>query len=136
MTNQTMADIHDSTTCALGPGGRPCDMCWWANHAAKVDKAELLGDIRQDHRYASLSAVRMAIFDVIDSGDRDQQPWALYENDHGEKFLAWTEDQANRERQLFADAVVARIAALQSPPHNLDAGLRARLAQGAKGEKR
>jgi hypothetical protein len=123
--NQTKADIHDSTTCTLGPDGGPCELCAWAE-GSRVDAAELLRDIRQDRQYASVSVVRMAIADVVDIGEAGL-PWTFFPDDES---ASQTDHRAR-----FIDAVAQRITQLQAPPHNLDAGLRERLTERAK-EKR
>jgi len=125
--NQSMSGVHDSLSCQLGPNGGPCELCTWANKSATMDKAELLGDIRQDQYYASLSVVRMAVLDVIDAdcyhNDNLSHEWLLNAND---------EDFANEQRELFADKVVERITQLQSPPHGMDAGLLKGLGENRK----
>lgn len=63
---------------------------------------------------ADVATIRAAILDVIDTGDQDGQHWFFYENTDG--LHNWTEDNANRDRMNFADAVVARIIQLQQPP--------------------
>lgn len=73
----------------------------------------------QGQMFAGVATIRAALFDILDRGDRDDQPWAFYEHDHGGvKGLAWTEDDANVERRVFVDNVLARIAELQAPPHD------------------
>lgn len=32
---------HDSATCWLGPDGRKCDMCWWAEHEQRQVRTAL-----------------------------------------------------------------------------------------------
>lgn len=125
MVDQSMSDIHESTSCKLGADGEPCDLCRWANEsAATQDRVALRADMARDRQYASLTVMRAAIYDVIDSGDQDGQQWALYEHDHVGNFPCWTEDEASHERELFVDAVCARVTTLQAPPFNFDAGLR------------
>lgn len=73
----------------------------------------------QGRMFVGVATIRAAIFDVLDRGDQDEPPWAFYEHDHGGvRGLAWTEDDANVERRVFVDNVIARIAELQSPPHD------------------
>lgn len=70
--------------------------------------------------FASVATIRAAIFDLLDRGDQDGQPWVFNEIDR-ENFAggrySWTEDMVNVERINFVDAVVKRIAELQAPPH-------------------
>lgn len=114
MANQPPSITHDSSTCQ-------CDVCRWANENATLDRSELRADLTRDHQYASLSVVRAAVADVLDAGDSENAgEWLFYSTEPD-----WRMDD---RRARFMDAVCARITALQSPPHNMDAGLRERLA--------
>jgi hypothetical protein len=134
--NQQPPVLVESAACFFAEhekctsGDCPCDCHQRTDQQTAV---AILNDIAEDGRYTSLSTVRAALFDVIDSGDQDQQPWALYEHDHGgTRFPSWTEDQASHERELFADTVVQRVIQLQSPPHRMDAGLQALVQRAEK----
>lgn len=65
--------------------------------------------------FAGVATIRQALFDVIDHGDQDDQPWMFYENEDPRSYF--DQDAANVDRSNFVDAVIARIAELQNPPH-------------------
>jgi hypothetical protein len=77
----------------------------------------ILTAIKQDQHLASLTVVRAAIADVLDTGFTDedvrQRAWI---------FLLLESEQETERRTRFIDAVCQRIAQLQQPPHNMDAG--------------
>lgn len=62
--------------------------------------------------FASIATIRAAIFDVIDA----QEIFDLWEGDHGGNVV--TEEDANVSRTAFVDRVIARLAELQSHPHD------------------
>lgn len=80
--------------------------------------------ITRDQTFASLTTVRAAVMDVIDSGDPNMagRIWFFYERINGMEI--WNEEFANQQRCDFVDAVCARILELQREPHGMDAGLR------------
>jgi hypothetical protein len=88
----------------------------------------ILTAIREDRQMASITTVRAALFDVIDAGWQCSRscdlrhPWAF----PTEMFAgdAQPNDDDLQLRDRFVDAVIARIAQLQAPPHNFDATLR------------
>jgi hypothetical protein len=118
----TMSGIHDSTTCALGSDGGPCDWCRNINErerqVTRLDSSiarRILTAIAEDGRYASFTVIGYAIDDVIDAG-WNGRPWHFDPDDESE---AQTE-----HRYAFRCAVLAAITQLQSPPHGMDAGLK------------
>jgi hypothetical protein len=94
-----------------------CDRC------DESDKQELdqgtayniLAAIENDKRFASLTTVRAAIMDVIDTGCQHADSLT-----HEWQFNNTDEDFANGQRCDFTDAVCRRIAELQQPPHSFD----------------
>jgi hypothetical protein len=46
----------------------------------------------------------VAISTVLEHGDEDNQPWALYEDDY-----LWTPQLADIERSNFIEAVIAKV---------------------------
>jgi hypothetical protein len=173
MANQSPSDIHDSTTCALGPGGAPCEMCALVNESERramlsdtdpptltdADKAVLLDVVIQrarddlndgqpltemrrsgsrlnpverriaqamerDKQFASFTVVRAAIADVLDAGDVALPPAGSHP--HPWIFGVDEREEQTECRERFIDAVCTRIVELQSPPHNMDARLRAK----------
>jgi hypothetical protein len=93
----------------------PCDCHQRTDQQTAV---AILDDIAEDGRYASLSTVRAALFDVIDGGDSENSgEWLFYSTEPD-----WKMDE---RRERFANAVAQRITQLQSPPHGMDAGLQA-----------
>lgn len=60
-----------------------------------------------------LQLLRAIILTVIDEGDRDGQPWALYEN--SDSYSNWTQESANLERLDFCDAIQQRIFTTTEP---------------------
>lgn len=75
---------------------------------------------------ATMACVIAAILDVIDEGDpKGFDGWLFYKTE--------TERQTQC-RARFTDAVKARIAVLQSPPHSMDARLLEELRRG-RGER-
>jgi hypothetical protein len=83
----------------------------------------------------SVFVVRAAIADVLDAGWQCEHgcdlrhPWMFPTEMFAGDDVPTDDDLLQRE--CFMDAVCARITALQAPPHNLDAGLRA-LVEKAK----
>lgn len=63
----------------------------------------------QGQMFAGVATIRAAIFDVIDGGF-NRRPWTLDPDDES--------DAQTAQRFAFADAVIAIIADLQSPPFN------------------
>jgi hypothetical protein len=53
--------------------------------------------------------IAAAIWDVIDHGDQDSQPWIFYP--HDSSFRDWTEEEAKSERSNFVKAVVTKLEA-------------------------
>lgn len=54
--------------------------------------------------------LRLAILEVLEHGDQDEQPWAFYAHDHGGlKGYDWTDENAMTERINFAHAVVVKV---------------------------
>jgi hypothetical protein len=52
----------------------------------------------------------IAISEVLEHGDQDNQPWAFYEHDHGGlKGFAWTRQEAETERSNFIEAIINRL---------------------------
>jgi hypothetical protein len=111
--NQTVTGVHDSATCK-------CEFCAWTNQTAALDRADLLTEVKQHGQYASLATVRCAVADVLDT-----YPPANVGSRASWQF--WPGDESETEtltRVAFIDAVTQRVAQLQAPPHNFDAGLR------------
>lgn len=69
----------------------------------------------EGQNFAGTATIRAAIFDLIDSGDHGL-PWRFYEEQTESRNI--TGDAATTDRVLFVDAVIARIAELQNPPHS------------------
>lgn len=91
-------------------------------------KQQVREGMANDQSPASLTTIRAALADVLDTGDEDGQPWDhFYEIQRTNPALSWTQDNANGERVRFMDAVVRRIAQLQHAPHHYDAALLAKL---------
>lgn len=127
-----MTEIHDSNTCTRGVERGKCEMCQFAGELQKSSSEspselsaatkEAAGFLGQEPKnvlqgtigsamapVATTAIIRAALMDVIDYGTADVKCWMLYEwegNNYGE-------DDTNRQRQLFADAVIQRIAELQ-----------------------
>jgi hypothetical protein len=104
-----------------------CDCPEHQTGDAEIDPAVLQrisAAITRDQTFASLTTVRAAVMDVIDSGDPNMagRIWFFYERINGMEI--WNEEFANQQRCDFVDAVCARILALQREPHGMDAGLR------------
>jgi len=76
----------------------------------------ILHALDNDRRFASLTTIRAALFDVID--DDDGTCWRFYPAMFANDNLAL--DEANERRCAFVDAVTAHIAELQRAPHNFD----------------
>lgn len=72
-----------------------------------------LGD--QGQMFAGVATVRQAIFDIIDRGDQDEQPWMFYENEDPRSYF--NQEAADADRHNFVSHVITRIAELQAPPH-------------------
>jgi hypothetical protein len=72
----------------------------------------------QQSLWADAATIRAALMDVVDAGDPEMagRIWFFYERINGMNI--WSEDFANKQRVGFADAVLRRLAELQSPPHN------------------
>lgn len=137
-----MSDIHDSATCTLGPDGGPCDQCRAANEYEErrlsdpVLLQRLTMAMARDRQVASVTVVRAALADVLDGGYQCSRgcdlkhPWLFpTELFPGDKQPT-DDDLGLRER--FLDAVTARIAELQAPPHNMDARLLAEVERARK----
>jgi hypothetical protein len=78
---------------------------------------------------ASVACVRAAVADVLDAGCPDLAPKG-YKYSMPWLFFVDESEEQTELRGRFIDAVCACITTLQSPPHNMDAGLLARLARG------
>jgi hypothetical protein len=82
--------------------------------------------MERDKQFASLSVIRAAIADVLDTGDSENAgEWLFYSTEPD-----WRMDD---RRERFTDAVCTRIVELQAPPHNMDAGLLAEFEKARKG---
>jgi hypothetical protein len=138
MANQSLSDTHDSATCHLGVNRQPCEMCAWVNGTGPMPPAverlavEIQVGIDIDRaidatnaeyrQVGSVACVRAAVADVLDEGDSENcGEWLFYSTEPD-----WKMDE---RRTRFIDAVVAAITTLQSPPHNMDARLRADVAK-------
>jgi hypothetical protein len=93
-----------------------CDCPRHRTEDAEIDPAVLQrisAAISQDQTFASLTTVRAAVMDVIDSGDPNMagRIWFFYERINGMKI--WNEEFANQQRCDFVDAVCRRIFELQ-----------------------
>ena len=73
----------------------------------------ILHALDNDRRFASLTTIRAALFDVFDQNVRE-----LSANDCDKHQT--TDEEACENRCDFVDAVCQRIAQLQSTPHNFD----------------
>jgi hypothetical protein len=76
----------------------------------------ILTAIKQDRHLASLTVVRAAIADALDTGpppvDGHKCYWLFDHEDEGES--------ESENRAQFIDAVAQRVTQLQQPPHNMD----------------
>lgn len=100
--------VHNSETCDAD-NGTPCAMCRWADEQERRQLQHEPQRVEDDRRllWADAATIRAAVFDIVDSGDENGQRWALAEDGY------WTEDDINRERVAFADALLRRIHELQ-----------------------
>jgi hypothetical protein len=123
----------ESAACFFGDCAHCPDPASCSHQCHRELKRQLLADIDNDGRYASLSAIRDAIFDVIDGGDPNMagRIWFFYERING--MEVWDEDFANQQREGFVDAVCQRVKELQAPPFELDGELRQGMAKGKRG---
>jgi hypothetical protein len=122
------APAVESAACFFGDCTHCPDPASCPHGCHREMKRDLLQAIENDGRYASVSTVRAAIFDVIDGGctcgASEKHPWELDEVHVGSKETSETiEEIVDMQRERFVDSVCTRITQLQSPPFELDGEL-------------
>jgi hypothetical protein len=129
----TPAEVQAMVAGLLATGGSGDDVGDDdADEFSPAVNRRLLTAIQRDGQAASVTVVRAAIADVLDTGCTcydEKHPWEL---DDGPED---NEDDVNQQRERFIDAVTARIAELQAPPHNMDARLLAEVERTRKERK-